>query len=310
MKKNKELSRILPPSKKIPKSYKSAKTIEEVEKDISEAIKSISKYKQDLTGFSTPQVQKFPFFSLPDTRRELVNSALESLWQFNKKSLSTIGNALETQNKNTKSLNHLICILAIAEAQLYTELNSLAKVDKKQAENVNKLSADIKDTVTKTNSLSKIQVQMALLRKESLTNLGERFTQIDDDISQKANQIEVDNLSDSVRSQESEIAQINESLKAKADESKVNEINDLLTKKANQTEVDDLLESVKSHESIITQQNGILENKADKSDLSLYAKNNVVFSKEEVVKKINNLWIAYGITTSTLLAGLIASFLI
>ena len=182
---------------------------------------------------------------MPDTRRELVNSALESLWQFNKKSLSTIGNALETQNKNTKSLNHLICILAIAEAQLYTELNSLAKVDKKQAENVNKLSADIKDTVTKTNSLSKIQVQMALLRKESLTNLGERFTQIDDDISQKANQIEVDNLSDSVRSQESEIAQINESLKAKADESKVNEINDLLTKKANQTEVDDLLESCK-----------------------------------------------------------------
>lgn len=310
MKKNKELARILPPSTKLPESNKSAKTIDEVEKDISKAMGSISKYKQDLIEFSTPQVQKFPFFSLPDTRRELINSALESLWQFNKKSLSTIGNALETQNQNTDSLNRLIRILAVAEAQLYTELNRLAKVDKKQAENVNKLSQDINTTANQTNSLSKIQVKMALLRKESLTNLGERLTQIEDNICQKANQIEVDNLSYSVSSQESEIAQINESLKAKADESKVNEINDLLTKKANQTEVDYLLESVKSHESIITQQNGILENKANKSDLSLYAKNNVVFSKEEVVKKINILWIAYGITTSTLLAGLIASFLI
>lgn len=117
-------------------------------------------------------------------------------------------------------------------------------------------------------------------------------------------------LRESVKSQETEFAQLNETLKAKANESKVNEINDLLIKKASQSDVDDILESVKSHESIITQQNGILENKADKSDLSLYAKNNVVFSKEEVVKKINNLWIAYGITTSTLLAGLIASFLI
>lgn len=121
---------------------------------------------------------------------------------------------------------------------------------------------------------------------------------------------ELCSLRESVKSQESEIAQINESLKAKADESKVNEINDLLTKKANQTEVDDLLESVKSHESIITQQNGILENKADKSDLSIYAKKDVVYTKEEVGKMFKNLWIAYGITTATLLAGLIASFLI
>lgn len=310
MKKNKELSRILPPSKKIPKSYKSAKTIEEVEKDISKAMESISKYKQDLTEFSTPQVQKFPFFSLPDTRRELVNSALESLWQFNKKSLTTIGNALEVQNNNTDSLNHLIRILAVAEAELYTELNRLAKVDKKQAENVNKLSADIKDTATKTNSLSKIQVQMALLRKESLTNLGERLTQIEDNICQKANQIEVDNLLDSVRSQEYEIAQINESLKAKADETKVNEINDLLTKKASQSDVVDLLKSVKSQESKISQLNGIVEKKVDKSDLSIYAKKDVVYTKEEVGKMLKNLWIAYGITTATLLAGLIASFLI
>lgn len=117
-------------------------------------------------------------------------------------------------------------------------------------------------------------------------------------------------LRESVKSQKTEFAQLNETLKAKANESKVNEINDLLTKKASQSDVDDILKSVKSQESKISQLNGILENKADKSDLSQYAKTNVVFSKEEVVKKINNLWIAYGITTATLLAGLIASFLI
>lgn len=35
-----------------------------------------------------------------------------------------------------------------------------------------------------------------------------------------------------------------------------------------------------------------------------------VYTKNEVDKKLNNFWIAYGITTATLLAGLIASFLI
>ena len=35
-----------------------------------------------------------------------------------------------------------------------------------------------------------------------------------------------------------------------------------------------------------------------------------VYTKEEVGKIFKNLWIAYGITTATLLAGLIASFLI
>ena len=290
MKKNKELSRILPPSKKNPKSYKSAKTIEEVEKDISEAMESISKYKQDLTEFSTPQVQKFPFFSLPDTRRELVNSALESLWQFNKKSLSTIGNALETQNQNTDSLNRLIRILAVAEAQLYTELNRLAKVDKKQAENVNKLSADIKDTATKTNSLSKIQVQMALLRKESLTNLGERFTQIDDDISQKADKSE---LKEYVKSEEVYTK---------------DKIEKLLDTKADKSELSNfaLSDDVYSKLEI----NKALTEKVDGSVLTEYPKMDLVFTKEEVDNKLKHLWIAYGITTATLVAGLIASFLI
>lgn len=180
MKKNEELDRISPPS--TPESCKTAKTIAEVEKDISEAKKSISDYKQSLTNLSTPTVQKFPFFSLPDTRRELVNTALESLWQSHEDSLLTISKALETLNENTESLNHLICILAVAEAELYTELNRLAKVDKKQAKNVNKLSKDIKDIATNTNSLSRIQVEMAILRKESFTNLGERLNQIEDNI--------------------------------------------------------------------------------------------------------------------------------
>lgn len=180
MKQNEELNRILPPS--TPESCKTAKTIEEVEKDISKAMKSISDYKQSLTNRSTPTVQKFPFFSSPDTRRELVNTALESLWQSHEDSLLTISKALETLNKNTESLNHLIRILAVGEAELYTELNRLAKVDKKQAKNVNKLSKDIKDIATNTNSLSRIQVEMAILRKESFTNLGERLNQIEDNI--------------------------------------------------------------------------------------------------------------------------------
>ena len=50
MKQNEELARILPTS--TPESCKTAQTIEEVEKDISEAMKSISDYKQSLTNFS------------------------------------------------------------------------------------------------------------------------------------------------------------------------------------------------------------------------------------------------------------------
>ena len=180
MKQNEELASILPPS--TPESCKTAKTIEEVEKEISEAMKSISDYKQSLTNFNIPQVQKFPFFSLPDTRRELVNTALESLWNLHQDSLETIAEALETLNKNTESLNHLIRILAVGEAELYTEVNRLAKVDKKQTKNVNKLSKDITDIATNTNSLSRIQVEMAILRQESLTNLGKRLNQIENNI--------------------------------------------------------------------------------------------------------------------------------
>lgn len=71
-----------------------------------------------------------------------------------------------------------------------------------------------------------------------------------------------------------------------------------------------LRESVKSQETEFAQLNEIVEIKADKSDLSIYAKKDVVYTKEEVGKMFKNLWIAYGITTATLLAGLIASFLI
>lgn len=254
MKKNKQLTAVLPKHGQISNPMQPVKTIEEVEQDISNAIDQISTYKRKLTEYNPPQVQKFPFFSLPDTRRELVNSALESLWQFNKSTMSTIANALETQNKNTKSLNHLICILAIAEAQLYTELNSLAKVGKKETQNVKELSDTIRHTAEQTNSLSSIQIKMALLRKESLNNLGERFQQIENSISKKADEEKLSNYV--------------------------------------------LLEKVYLKEDI----DNLLKRKVDKDTLTQ--------SQKKILDKFKRTIIVFSITSSALLAGLIASFLI
>lgn len=60
-----------------------------------------------------------------------------------------------------------------------------------------------------------------------------------------------------------------------------------------------------------------LKSKADKTDLNKYIKVGAVYTNQDIDvkfkewnKKYTHLWIAYGITTATLVAGLIASFLI
>lgn len=248
----KQLQHISEDSPQLPKKRIKSKTIEEVETDIENSKNQINNYRTTLEQTKAPMVQELPFFSLPSTRREMVNSALASLWTINKSTYNTIAEALSTINNNTDSLNNLIRILAVAEADLYTKLNRLSNVNKKESKNVDKLSKDIKQTAENANKLSVIQKKMAILRKESLTNLGERFTQIEDNICQKANQSDVKDLSESVKSQGLKIVQLDGALKTKADEAEVNKMK----------------------------------------------------------SQLNYIKIAHRITTATLLAGLITSFLI
>lgn len=73
-----------------------------------------------------------------------------------------------------------------------------------------------------------------------------------------------------------------------------------------QEKYDKDIQSIKTD--IKTQKDDI-NKKIDKTDLDNYIKTKV-YTKDEVDQKIKYIWIAYGITTATLLTGLIASFLI
>lgn len=74
-----------------------------------------------------------------------------------------------------------------------------------------------------------------------------------------------------------------------------------------QEKYDTDIQSIKTD--IKTQKDDI-KKKIDKTDLDNYIKAEEVYTKDKVDQKIKYIWIAYGITTATLLAGLIASFLI
>ena len=205
MSKNKQLQRILKDSPQLLKNRIKSKTIEEVETDIENSKNQINDYRTALEQTKAPMVQEFPFFSLPSTRRELVNSALESLWTINKSTYNTIAEALSTINNNTDSLNNLIRILAVTEADLYTKLNKVSKVTKNESDKVEQLSRDIKNTAENANKLSDVQRKMVILRNESLDNLGNRLNLIDKEISKKANQSLLEGLIALVALQESKI---------------------------------------------------------------------------------------------------------
>ena len=125
---------------------------------------------------------------------------------------------------------------------------------------------------------------------------------------------------DKLAQQELEIV-LQELEKQNALEQKIDDAIEDLSKKANANELVEVKEEFKEFsqkysgdvdflKNSINTINERLSKKANIEELSSYAKTNNVYTKEEVCKKVKKIWIAYGITTATLIAGLIASFLI
>ncbi len=80
-------------------------------------------------------------------------------------------------------------------------------------------------------------------------------------------------------------------------------IGELINSKAEKTEIKNL-------SALVEVQKSEIGNKVDKNVLNEYIKAAEVYTKKDIQKWVKHYWIAYGITTATLVAGLIASFLI
>ena len=142
------------------------------------------------------------------------------------------------------------------------------------------------------DKLAQQELLYVLTELEKQNALELKIDEAIEELSKKANANELVELKESAKNQSYELAKLKENLFEICDKlnNKANVINEELTQQK---------ENINQSQAKIKEE---LSKKTNTCDFSAY--------KVEINIKLKHLWIAYGITTATLVAGLIASFLI